>query len=162
MRNRLVLLPSILLCALVFAAGTAGGHAGTTTAIPFSVENIGFDACADGVFAITFDLLAPNGAPLGRGVSCVHVPSDCPPVAGCRDDVEATFTLALAGGTLTAPVVLHELWATDSKLVQLTRGHVTAGTGAFAGATGSIRCSGVIRFTESEVLPALACLLRLR
>jgi hypothetical protein len=126
---------------------------------------VGFAACESEHGAITFDMAGLGGAPLGQGSSCIQVPSECPffpPLPGCRGTVHATFTLTLAGGTLTAPVVLHELWLTESTILQLTTGSVTSGTGAFAGLTGSLGCAGTLRFTETDLIPRIVCVVRLR
>jgi hypothetical protein len=161
LRTRILLLLVGLLCALVFTSTTASARDGVPTKkIVFTVQNLGFTGCDDGLFALTFDLAAPGGRQLGDGVSCVHVPSDCPPVAGCRGVVQATFTLAFARGSLTAPVALHELWLSESTILQVTRGKITPGKGDFAGATGSIGCIGTVRFTETDVIPKIVCVVR--
>ena len=160
MRTRILPLLVGLLCALVLTSATASAHPGKPTTIVFTVQNLGFAGCDGGLFALTFDLTALDGDQLGQGVSCVHVPSDCPPVAGCRGVVQATFTLTFARGSLTAPVALHELWLSESTILQVTQGKVTSGTGIFAGATGSIGCVGTVRFTETDVIPKIVCVVR--
>jgi hypothetical protein len=161
LRTRILLLLVGLLCALVLTSTTASAHDGVPTKkIVFTVQNLGFTGCDDGLFALTFDLVAPAGRKLGDGVSCVHVPSDCPPVAGCRGVVQATFTLTFARGSLIAPVALHELWLSESTILQVTQGKITSGTGVFAGATGSIGCVGTVRFAGTDVIPKIVCVVR--
>ena len=60
-----------------------------------------------------------------------------------------TFTLDLARGSLTAPMTLHELWPTPSSFLQQGSGTVSAGTGAYASATGHIDGGGAGSFDEA-------------
>jgi hypothetical protein len=125
----------------------------------FTVQNVVpfAESCAP-EFGFAFDMASPGGGQLGSGVSCVHSiePPDCAS-AGCRDVVHATFTLTLRGGTLTAPMVLHEKWLTDTTVLQIDHGTITSGTADFAGAGGSIGCAGTLTFTPTSLIPKIAC-----
>jgi hypothetical protein len=154
-----------LVVAVAAAAGSAfpaGTHGDRT--IVATVQDIGFvdptAKCEEGT--ITFSLVGLDGRRLGRGGSCIHRSEGCLFAAGCRRTVHADFKLRFASGKLKAPVVLRELWTTDAKLFQRTRGEIRRGTGAFAGAEGSIRCLGTLEFTEVAVVPDLVCVIRIR
>jgi hypothetical protein len=59
-------------------------------------------------------------------------------------------------------MVLKEVWPTDTFVRQRARGRISSGTGAFAGARGSIKCRGHIEFTETAVIPDLSCTIRVK
>jgi hypothetical protein len=142
---------------LVLAAGTADASERPPSVIVFTVANLGPADCG-----LSFDMVSPAGNLLGRGVSCIHSiqPPDCSS-AGCRDTVDATFTLPFADGSLAAPILLNEHWLSDSLVLQVDRGTVTSGTGAFAGATGSIFCAGTVQFTATAVITKITCIVHL-
>jgi hypothetical protein len=153
--------------ALALSAGAATANGARSHGVVFSVQNLG-DAsaeCPDALFGLSFDMVSPGGALLGRGVSCVDFfepPDGCPfGAVGCRDAVHATFTLELADGSLTAPIVLHERWLTESRVRQIDRGTIVSGTGRFTGARGSIFCAGTIHFTATATIPRLICVVHL-
>jgi hypothetical protein len=151
-----------LACVLALTAGTARAQDGRTSVIVFTVQNLG-DASADcpgSLFGLSFDMVSLRGSLLGKGVSCVQSLEGCQFATGCRDTVDATFTLAFGRGSLTAPVVLNETWLTDTTVLQIDRGTVISGTGDFAGATGSIICAGTVQFTATGVIPRLVCAVR--
>ena len=152
-----------LACVLTLTAGTARAHGNKPSLIVFTVQNLGDGsaACQGSLFGLTFDMASPGGGPLGSGLSCVQSLEGCQFAAGCHDTVDATFTLGLRRGTVTAPVVLNETWLTDTTVLQLDHGTITSGTGDFAGAAGSIHCAGTLRFTDMDVIPSLVCIVRL-
>lgn len=152
-----------LLVALAAAAGSAqakpdNGH----LKIVAEVEEIGFElptpTCELGI--ITFSLVSPNGGALGTGVSCIHSIVGCSFAAGCRATAFADFILTFPQGSVTAPMVIAEVWPTDTTVAQHAKGKITSGTGAFAGAKGSIKCNGGLEFTETAVIPDLRCIVR--
>jgi hypothetical protein len=152
-----------LLVALAPAAGSAqakpdNGH----RKIVAEVEEIGFElptpTCELGM--ITFSLVAPEGGSLGTGVSCIHSIVGCSFAAGCRATAFVDFTLTFPQGSVTAPVVIDEVWPTDTTVAQRAKGTITSGTGAFAGAKGSIKCNGGLEFTDTAVIPDLLCTVR--
>jgi hypothetical protein len=130
--------------------------------IVFSVQNLGDGtaACPGAFFGLSFDLRAPAGSLLGTGVSCVRSMPSCQS-AGCRETVDATFTLRLGSGSIVAPVALDETWLTDALVVQRTAGRIASGTGTLAGARGTVNCIGTIQFTATGVIPKLVCIVRL-
>jgi hypothetical protein len=148
------------LLALAAGSARASGHDHTKTV--YAIENIGFElpsaACELGV--ITFSLVGPGGAQAGTGASCIHDIVGCSFLAGCRDTVFADFTFAFPNGSVTAPVELDEVWETDTFVTQRAKGKISSGTGAYAGAKGSIKCAGSIEFTATALDPDLACTLR--
>lgn len=150
-----------LACALTLAVGATGANGARQSPIVFTVHNLGEAACSDGVFALSFDMRSPAGSLLGKGVSCVHEFPACFAEAGCRDTFTATFTLDFAQGSLEIPVVFNELWLTDSMVLQVTTGTIASGTGAFAGAAGSLFCIGTVTFVGFEAIPHIVCFVRL-
>jgi hypothetical protein len=144
-------------CLLAVTAGTADASEHPSSVIVFTVANLGPADCG-----LSFDMVSPAGDLLGRGVSCIHSiePPDCSS-AGCHDTVDATFTLPFTDGSLTAPILLNEHWLSDSLVLQIDRGTVTSGTGAFAGATGSIFCAGTVQFTATAVITKITCVVHL-
>jgi hypothetical protein len=151
-----------LACGLAPAAAPALASDRT---IPFEVRLADREvACADsGLFGIPFDLVSLRGKPLGTGQSCVHSIVGCDPlVPFCRQKVDATFTLAFARGTVTAPMTLHEVLPTDSLTIQRGKGRISAGTGAFARARGSVEGGGFLEFTATGVNSAVFYVVRLK
>ena len=163
MGKRILYVFAGLTCAVALTAGTAGAHDGKPSLIVFTVQNIGdgTSACPQGsLFGLSFDMVLGR-AQLGTGLSCVRSVEGCG-TAGCRQTINTTFTLDFLRGTLTAPMVLNELWLTDSKVFTRDHGTISSGTGAFAGAKGSIDCVGTIQFTATAPIPKLVCLVRLK
>jgi hypothetical protein len=155
-----------IVLALALSAGAAAAN-GARSPVVFGVQNLG-DAsaeCPGALFGLSFDMVSPGGALLGQGVSCVHFfePTDgCPfGAVGCQDAVHATFRLTFAQGSLTAPIVLHESWLTESRVLQIDRGTVSSGTGQFSGASGSIFCAGPIHFTATDAISRIVCVVHL-
>jgi hypothetical protein len=85
-----------------------------------------------------------------------------PLVPFCHQTVDATFTLAFARGSVTAPMTLHELLPTESLTIQRGKGSISSGTGTFAGARGSVEGGGFLRFTATGVDSALFYVVRLK
>jgi hypothetical protein len=156
-----------IVLALALSGGAATANGARSQGVVFGVQNLGGASaeCPDALFGLSFDMVSPRGALLGRGVSCVHFfePRDgCAfGAVGCRDAVHATFTLEFANGSLTAPIVLHERWLTESRVLQIDRGTVSSGTGQFSGASGSIFCAGTIHFTATDSIPRIICAVHL-
>ena len=87
-------------------------------------------------------MVSLGGKPLGTGQSCVHSIVGCDPlVPFCHQTVDATFTLAFARGTVTAPMTLHEVLPTESLTSSEARA-ASPGTGAYARARGSVEGGG--------------------
>jgi hypothetical protein len=143
-------------------ASSAPAGAAHRQAIAFSIQNVGdaFAACPGALFGFSFDMIAPDGAPLGSGRSCVTSQTGCSFTGRCRDTARATFVLDLPSGSVTARMVLRETWPTDSLVLQRGNGRVTSGTGGYVGATGRIVGGGAIQFTESGESPLLVYDLR--
>jgi hypothetical protein len=162
MRRKILSAVAGLASVLALTAGTAHARVNKPYLIVFTVQNLGdgSPACQGSLFGLSFDMASPGGDPIGSGLSCVQSLEGCQFAPGCHDTVDATFTLSLRRGTLTAPVVLNETWLTDTTVLQLDRGPITSGTGDFAGAAGSIHCAGVLRFTDTDVIPSLVCIVR--
>ena len=64
--------------------------------------------------------------------------------------MDATFTLAFARGTVTAPMTLHEVLPTESLTLQRGKGRISSGTGAYARARGSVEGGGFLEFTDDR------------
>jgi hypothetical protein len=151
-----------LACGLALAAAPARASDRT---IPFEVRLADRAVtCADSdFFGIPFDLASLGGKPLGTGQSCVHSIVGCDPlVPFCHQKVDATFTLAFARGTVTAPMTLHEVLPTESLTLQRGEGRISSGTGAFARARGSVEGGGFLEFTATGVSSALFYAVRLK
>ncbi len=108
-------------------------------------------SCAgDDQFGLAFDMVAPGGATLGAGQSCVHSTVGCQPFRPfCHQTVDATFTLGFASGSVIARMTLRELLPSESLVLQRGKGSITSGTGAFAGARGTVEGGGVVEFTDT-------------
>jgi hypothetical protein len=162
MSNKILHVLAGLACALALGVGTAtAARDARLEVIVFTVHNLGDASAECGGFGLSFDMVAPGGSLLGGGVSCIQSFEGCEFAAGCHATVSATFTLTFEAGTLTAPVVLNEAWPRDSIAMQVDHGTISSGTGEFVGATGSIDCYGTVRFTATDVIPRLTCVVRL-
>ena len=161
MKRKMLYVVVGLACALALTAGSARADDGKRSVIVFTVQNLGdgSDACSG--FGFSFEMVAPGDRRLGSGLSCVYAPPTCPPEPGCRDTVGALFALDFGRGTLTLPVVLNEMWLTNTRVLQLDHGTITAGSGDFAGATGSLDCFGTLLFTATGLTPRLQCVIHI-
>ena len=161
MGKRILFVLAGLTCALALTAGTGGADNGKPSLIVFTVQNIGdaSSACPGSLFGLSFDMVLGR-ATLGKGLSCVRSVEGCD-TAGCRQTINTTFTLDFGRGTLTAPMVLKEFWLTDTTVLTRDRGNISSGTGAFAGARGSVNCVGTIRFTAAAPIPNIVCFVRI-
>ncbi len=151
-----------LACAVALAAGSAqADDDGADRKIVVAIEDVGFleptGACELGT--ITFALVARGNSPSGSGTSCIHVIDGCSFAAGCRATVFADFTFTFPQGSVTAPMVLKEVWPTNTFVRQRAKGRISSGTGAFAGARGSIKCRGTIDFSVGAD-PDVVCTVR--
>lgn len=155
-----------LLATCVLAVGSAQAKPGSgDRKIVAAVQDIGFEpptaACELGT--ITFSLVGLDGRPKGTGVSCIHSIVGCDPFfVGCQATALVDFTLTFAQGSITAPVVIKEVWRTETTVAQRVKGRISSGTGAFTDARGSIKCRGGLQFTETGVIPNLICVVRVR
>jgi hypothetical protein len=140
-----------LACALAVSVGSASASGGADSTISFRVQNVGLAACEDALFGLSFDMVSLDGEPLGTGISCVQSFRGCADEAGCRGKLEATMTFDFARGSVTAAVLLREVWLTDASLVQRAKGRIVGGTGAFAGARGRVAGGGTVSFETGEL-----------
>ena len=152
---KLVSLVAALACTLALTAAAAQAASSQNgTKIVGTFQDVNFfpptAACAaETLFEVDFSLVSPQGALLGAGTSCVQgwagVP--CPEVAppGCHQTTLATFTFNFAEGSITAPMTLDETFV-GFGAVQHGHGQIASGTGAYAGATGSIQDNGILSF----------------
>jgi hypothetical protein len=138
-------------CAIALTAGPAhAGDAGRST-IVFSLEpDLATPvSCSDSLFGFALRIASLNGSPLGTGQTCIHTSDGCEPFAPfCRRTVRATLTLDLPRGSLTVRIKLLEVLPTESSFIQLGRGKVTAGSGAYAAAKGRVAGGGAGAFDE--------------
>jgi hypothetical protein len=102
------------------------------------------------LFQADFPLLTPQGDPLGSATSCVQgwsvgpCPDPAPP--GCQQTTLAIFILSFAEGSITASMTLEETFvAGPFAVVEHGQGEIVAGTGAFAGTTGTVEYDGMFR-----------------
>lgn len=152
--RRLTLLALLALCISLGVVGTAQAH--QRQVIEFGFTNFGFveddPACPGG--KVTFDMVSLDGAALGNGISCVLAIKGCSPFfVGCKQKVTAILTFSFAEGSVTVDGRLREQFISDSSLRQRAQGNVTGGTGAFAGARGTLRGHGTVDFlTGSSTL----------
>jgi hypothetical protein len=148
---RRILSASIAVVALLMLAlSTATAQAATRQIVVMKFENIGFaeptQACP--VFIITFDIVSPDGSPLGTGSSCIQSFVGCDPFfVGCRQRAETIFTFALSGrDPIVVAATVNEIVLDDDPftLAHFTRGTVVNGTGQLIGA-------GTIVFTAEGI-----------
>jgi hypothetical protein len=145
-----------VVCAVALTAGSAQANGGDRSTIVFSVQNVNdaSAACRDAWFGLSFDMVSPDGAPLGTGLSCVHsIDEGCVPfVAECRQIVRATFTLDFGRGSITAPMKLREILHTEASFTQRGTGRIAGGTGDFAHARGRVKGGGTAAFTDQGLV----------
>ena len=101
-------------------------------------------SCAgDDQFGLAFDMVAPGGAPLGPGQSCVHSTVGCQPFRPfCHQSVDATFTLGFAGGSVIARMTLRELLPSESLVLQRGKGTITPAPTRSPGRAAPSRAAG--------------------
>jgi hypothetical protein len=162
MGKSVVLAVMAVLAGVASSAASAGAREAQRQVVAFSVQNLGdaSAACPDALFGLSFDMVGPDGSTLGSGRSCVRSQTGCEFAAGCKARVRATFVLDLACGSITARVTLRETWPTDSLLIQRAEGSIVSGTGALAGARGSLEGAGVVQFSDTGATPLLVYLVR--
>jgi hypothetical protein len=148
----------VLLAALTSAVAiTAAAQAAPSNqVITGTFQDVSFGlptaACPSGtLFEVDFSLVSPRGGDLGTGISCVRGwdGAPCPDTApaGCHQTTLATFVFSLAGGSVIAPMELDETVVSGGGVVQHGHGSISGGTGAYAGAGGTIDDSGILSFT---------------
>jgi hypothetical protein len=138
-------------CAVALTAGAAhAGDGGRSTIAMSLVPDFAVPvSCPEPEFGFALGVFSLGGRPLGTGRTCIASIDGCDPlVAFCRQTVRTTFTLDLARGALTVPMKLHEVWPTESSFIQVGRGEVRAGTGAYARAKGHLTGGGAGAFDE--------------
>jgi hypothetical protein len=162
MKRKIICVLVGLACASALSAAAARAGDDERSTIAFRVQNV-VDAttCSNALFGLSFDIVSRRGVPLGTGTSCVHSFDGCSFAAGCRATMRATFTLDFRRGSITASVVLREVWPTDLSLIQRGKGRVTAGTGEFEGARGRVKGGGTAVFTDQGIDPDLVYVVRL-
>jgi hypothetical protein len=152
MNGKVIAILSTLACLLALTAGAAQASPLQATQIVFDVENAGDGSaqCPGALFGLSFDMVSPGGALLGTGVSCIAAVTGCDPSSawrpGCQATLDATFVLDFAGGSITAPVRLHEEYPSPSAVRQQGVGKIAGGTGAYAGAAGTVDGGGTVDF----------------
>jgi hypothetical protein len=163
MSRKIICVLVVLASAFALTAGTARADDDGRSRIVFGVENVGdaSAACGDALFGLSFDMVSRRGVPLGSGRTCVHSFDGCSFAAGCRATLRATFTLDFARGSLTAAMVLREVWPTDFSFIQRGKGRITVGTGAFEDARGRVKGGGTGVFTDQGVDPDLVYVVHL-
>jgi hypothetical protein len=160
MSARIISLAVAFISATALAAAAAAAPP-RALAITFAVQNVGdgSSACPPGVFGLSFEMVSPQGAPLGTGVSCIFSADGCDPfvqfVPGCHRSVDVRFELHFADGAVIAPMRLFELYRTPLTFLQVGVGHIAGGTGSFAAARGVVEGGGTATFTETGIDPHL-------
>jgi hypothetical protein len=138
---------TVLIAAGALALTAAPASAASTITMDLQPNAVGEISCPE--FGIAFDIRSLAGRPLGTGQSCFGTPDGCDPFKPfCRQTVHATFTLNLARGSLTVPMRLLEVLPSESSFIQLGHGEVSVGTGAYAGAKGSLSGGGAGSFDD--------------
>lgn len=156
--RKLLFISIAALLLLAFSAGTAQAAAKETVVMTF--ENIAFgeaDACPGGV--VTFDIVAPGGAPLGTGSSCILSFTGCEPFrVGCHQKVETILTFALSGREpIIVAAQLYEVVLDDEPFTLAQRAH-----GSVVNGKGHLRGGGTVAFTAEGIASTLVYVLRLR
>src|SRR5262245_45539828 len=147
----------VAMFALAAVGAVLPGGAGATPAskIVFSVQNVGDAGAACGGFGLSFDMVSPAGSLLGRGRSCIGSFEGCDPSVafrpGCHATIGVTFVLDFADGSLTAPMTLREVYPDPVTVRQHGEGHVSDGSGGFAGARGVVEGGGTLVFAPFAV-----------
>lgn len=156
--RKLLFVSIATLVLLAFSAGTAQAAAKETVVVTF--ENIVFgeasDACAGGI--ATFDIVAPGGAPLGTGSSCILSFTGCEPFrVGCHQKAATILTFALSGrGPIIVAAKLHEVALDDDPFTLAQRAH-----GSVVNGKGHLRGGGTVTFTAEGIESTLVYVLRL-
>jgi hypothetical protein len=152
MNGKVISILAALACMLALTAGAAQARPVEATKIVFEVENFGDGSaqCPGALFGLSFNMVSPGGTLLGAGVSCISAVAGCDPSSawrpGCQATLDATFVLDLADGSITAPVRLHEEYPNPTAVRQQGVGKVAGGTGAYAGAAGTVDGGGTVDF----------------
>jgi hypothetical protein len=135
-------------CAAALMAGPAQGSDGGRSTLAVSlVPDFSLPVSCSNGFGLRVDSLANR--PLGNAQTCIGSSRGCEVfVPFCRQTVHSTLTLDLARGSLTVPLTLQEVLPSESSFIQVGRGEVAAGTGAYARATGPVAGGGVGSFDE--------------
>jgi hypothetical protein len=157
--RKLLFISIAALLLLAFSAGTAQAAAKETVVMTF--ENIVFgeasDACPGGI--ATFDIVAPGGAPLGTGSSCILSFTGCEPFrVGCHQKVETILTFALSGREpIVVAAQLHEVVLDDEPFTLAQRAH-----GSVVDGKGHLKGGGTVAFMAEGIASTLVYVLRLR
>jgi hypothetical protein len=149
MNRKIICVLIVLASALALTAGSARADDDERSRIVFRAENVrDATGCGNALFGLSFDMVSLRGVPLGTGTTCVHSFDGCSFAAGCRARVRATFTLEFRRGSLTAAMVLREVWPSDFSFIQRGKGRITGGTGEFEDARGRVKGGGTGVFTD--------------
>ena len=166
---------NVLITALVLMIGTHNLHAGQ----PGSQRQLVLDGEAPlsqvivpepgYLFVIEFDLYSLDGEFAGKAVGRFFevTPSDKPSTAR---RLRSDFTFNLPNGQVKALVEIRELslaslpqpGASGHDILQIVEGTITAGSGDYTGATGTVRGGGATEFTPEGVQMNLRFVLNLR
>jgi hypothetical protein len=162
MSRKIICVLVVLTSAFALTAGAARADDDERSSIVFRAENVrDATACVDALFGLSFDMVSLRGVLLGTGTTCVHSFDGCSFAAGCRARIRATFTLEFGRGSLTAAMMLREVWPTDVSFAQRGKGRITAGTGEFEDVRGRVRGGGTGVFTDQGVDPDLVYVVHL-
>ena len=149
-----------LLTTLALAVSLAGAAAAappvtqnSDRTVRVAIQNVQFgnptDACPAGTVAYT--LLSLRGVSAGDGTACIQSSTGCDPwQVGCRQVTQAIFTFNLPRGSVTAPLVLRERFLSETMVVQLGLGKISAGTGDYAQVHGSLEGGGIVNFNDTS------------
>jgi len=153
--TRLVLVLATLVCGAALGASVAPaaspqrnndivGQLGTPTFVFPPTQ------CGQGtIFEVDFPIFSVTGDTLGTGRSCVYgwAGDPCPDFApvGCQQETLSIFTFTFGTGSITASMTLHETFIAGG-IVENAKGQITGGTGAYAGASGTVQYNGTFKF----------------
>jgi hypothetical protein len=144
-----ILAAAVLLVALTAATAHASDGGRSTLAVSLVPDFTVPVSCPAPGFGFALNVSSLSGRPLGTGRTCAAPPDGCDPfVAFCRQTVRSTLTLDLVRGSLTMPLRLVEVWPSESSFIQVGRGEVFAGTGAYSFARGPVAGGGAGSFDE--------------
>jgi hypothetical protein len=163
MSRKIVCVLVVLASAFALTTGAARADDDERSSIVFRVQNVrDATTCGNALFGLGFDMVTLRGVPLGTGTTCVHSFDGCSFAAGCRARMRATFTLEFQRGSLTAAMVLREVWPTDVSFIQRGKGRIIAGTGEFEDMRGRVKGGGTGVFTDQGIDPDLVYVVHLR
>lgn len=132
-------------------AATAAGHNVTLQVRPVIA---GWDDTGCGEWGLSLDLYSLQGEKVGFAHPCADEVSDINRAGTWRVLVVGHVELQLQGGTVSGPVLWdRQVWVPDAanpEIIERFSANLTSGTGAFAGATGSISGGGIVQWDGEE------------